>query len=471
MVLKLAGAALSYFPSEYTPHAVTLLILVLAFRRISQGRTTTRDRDLHARVIIVTGAFTPLGLTLLESLAQRGGHLIALTPHPVASPQVSTYIELLRSTSSNEQIYAEQCDLTSPPSVHAFAKRFLGGKGTETRVDALVCVHEYRHIGAFSFLRRKTSLEIAQEEQDRETASLATFLLTTLLLPALLVAPVERDIRIINVVNRWYPAAAAKLDVSLPSSINSTSPSTTKAETTPTFLAEGQRALRTVVLTRHLQRILDALPSAPPVPDPDATPQAGGSATPKPDLKAPTKQKSNIVAVSVSPGISRADSVAPMLGGSILGLVLYALAYPFLLLLTKSSAASVQSVLHVLFLPTPAKVKMTAPTKAGEEPEEVLKPGALYAECAVVRVPAITIAGAPSTPASERDEKGKAAEKVGEGEGEGETLEDDGELGGERAGRLVWEGYERALKGWEAAHPADETDTPREAEKAKAGVA
>ncbi|KAJ7504811.1 hypothetical protein B0H11DRAFT_1979462 [Mycena galericulata] len=446
MVLKLAGAALSYFPSEYTAHAVTLLILVLAFRRISQGRTTTRDRDLHARVIIVTGAFTPLGLTLLESLAQRGAHLIALTPHPVASPQVSTYIELLRSTSSNEQIYAEQCDLTNPPSVHAFAKRFLGGKGTETRVDALVCVHEYRHIGAFSFLRRKTSFEIAQEEQDRETASLVTFLLTTLLLPALLVAPVERDIRIINVVNRWYPAAAAKLDVSLPSSINSTSPSTAKAETTPTFLAEGQRALRTVVLTRHLQRILDALPSAPP-------------------------QKSNIVAVSVSPGISRADSVAPMLGGSILGLVLYALAYPFLFLLTKSSAASVQSVLHVLFLPTPAKVKMTAPTKAGEEPEEVLKPGALYAECAVVRVPAITIAGAASTPASERDKKGKAAEKAGEGEGEGETLEDDGELGGERAGRLVWEGYEGALKGWEAAHPAGETDTPRQAEKAKAGGA
>jgi len=34
------------------------------------------------------------------------------------------------------------------------------------------------------------------------------FLLTTLLLPALLVAPVERDIRIINIVNPFYAAAA-----------------------------------------------------------------------------------------------------------------------------------------------------------------------------------------------------------------------------------------------------------------------
>ncbi|KAJ7610333.1 hypothetical protein B0H17DRAFT_864900, partial [Mycena rosella] len=428
MVLKILASALPYFPTEHTVHIVTGLILVLTARAISQGRKTTRERDLHARVVLVTGAFSPMGLTLLESLAQRGAHIIALTPHPVDSEQVTTYIELLRSTTSNEQIYAEHCDLASPPSIQAFAARFMAAK--ETRIDALLFTHEYRHIGPLRFLSRAPP---ADADAERECAALATFLLTTLLLPALLTAPAERDIRIVNVVNRFYAAAAALPLAAL--AAPALPPSSAL------FLREGARALRTAVLTRHLQRVLDALP-APPVPASDG-----------PAVR-PAAQKSNIVAVAVSPGVSRVETVAPLFNAdwargsesSTAGILLYLLAYPLLLLFTKSARAALESVLHVLFLPTPFKVASSRAGAGEEIPGELLKPGALYAECAVVRV--AVGASASVRPAGEQATDGKAAEKTGQDAEEGE-MADDGELGGEAAGRAVWEWYEAGLKRWE----------------------
>ncbi len=169
--------------------------------------------------------------------------------------------------------------------------------GQDQRLDALLFAHEYQHLGSFEFLSPPT----VELQKERETRSLATFLLITLLLPALLVAPVERDIRIINVVNRFY-AAAANSTFSAPFSYFAPSPPRAQKSI---FLAEGTRALKTCILTRHIQRVLDALPSAQ-VPKTDAN----SSSIPVIDAKT---QKSNIVTVSVSPGISRVDTIAPLL--------------------------------------------------------------------------------------------------------------------------------------------------------------
>lgn len=238
------------------------------------------------------GGFTPLGLTLLHELAIRGAHIIALSPLPIASPQIDILVSLLRTTTNNEQVYAEECDLASPASIHAFCSRFL--KGDEKRLDAVVFAHEYQHVGSVLFGRKRKG---EQDEKERREGSLGTFLATTLLLPALLVAPVERDIRIINIINPFYAAAVPTFSPSAASPPAQAS----------TFQHEGTRALRTAILTRHLQRILDALPSAGQLPKTDETP----GAVPVPVSK--DAQKSNIVAVSVCPGISR-DSVKRMLG-------------------------------------------------------------------------------------------------------------------------------------------------------------
>lgn len=103
--------------------------------------------------------------------------------------------------------------------------------------------------------------------------------------------------------------------------------------------------------------------------------------------------------------------------------------------------ATVQSILHVLFLPTPFK-SSRAPaisTSIENAPEEVLKAGALYRECAVVHVRIPTPDGTPS------------------GNEEG-PMPDDRELGGVHLGQSVWESFEVALKEWEKTVPASDEE-------------
>ncbi|CAL1711716.1 unnamed protein product [Somion occarium] len=469
-------------PPQYYPHAAISGLALLVTYAFAQGRTTTRDRDLHARTVLVTGAFTPLGLTLVTALASRGAHVIAISPYPLEHSQPTLLIPLLRSTTKNENIYAEYADLCSPESIRAFCTKFL--TEGDQRLDAIVFGHEYHGIG--SLFDSKVS-----REQQRDAASLASFLIVTLLLPVLLVAPVERDIRIVTIINPFYAAALPSFSNTLASAFATTeSQQTTKPESV--FLAEGRRALRTAVLTRHLQRVLDALPNRGPSLD--------GSSNSKdaPNAHAPpTKPRhSNIISVSVSPGISRADTMAPLLHAdrestwSLRGFLIYFLLYPLLWLFTKSPIAALQSVLHALFLPTPFKRALaqvsaaTDPSSSSESnkqgdiddrlPEEVLKPGALYRECSVVTL------GVPPLPSkfieamedAERKRKEKAGKK-GKMEEDAFPLEDDGEFGGEMVGRTVWEWYEMKLKEWEAREKANKAvekeskDTAQLAESSK----
>ncbi|KAF9486459.1 hypothetical protein BDN70DRAFT_793802 [Pholiota conissans] len=469
MVLRIAEAFASrFFPTHYLIHIGVSVFSLLVLRALSQGRKTDRERDLHARIILVTGGFTPLGLTLLQSLAQRGAHVIALSQDAIDSSKVTILIDLLRTTTSNEQIYAEECDLSSPSSVRAFCTKFL--TGNDQRLDAIIFAHEHRHIGSPKIFSSKAK---EQEQKERDSGSLATFLITILLLPALLVAPPERDIRIVNIVNPFYAAASG-----LPFAPKfSSSQSTTTLPSNSIFLQEGIRSLRTIVFTRHLQRILDALPSAAQVPKTEE----GSKTVPVISEKL---QKSNIVAISVSPGISRVDTISSLLladlmspTGSYLGVFVYLVLQPLLRILTKSPIAAVQSVLHVLFLPTPFKIPSQttiassikraddntsqAPIglRASSIAEEMLKPGALYANCAVVKLDVKIPTDVMEKDLQERKEatlnksKGKGKENDDKSLQEVLDIKDDGEYGGELAGRLIWEEYEGALKIWEQENP------------------
>ncbi|TRM70434.1 hypothetical protein BD626DRAFT_544786 [Schizophyllum amplum] len=512
MVLTVLGAAYdALVPKQYVYHICGGLLALYVIRILAQGRMTSRDRDLHARVILMTGAFTPLGLTLMESLAARGAHIIALTPEPIATSSPNTtptnppasdppsntpatssendpaippphlsrtalLIDAIRSASNNPNIYAEHCDIESPAHIRTFCTRFL--TGNDTRLDSIIFAHEGPHIGKVIGARK--SSEVA-DEKHRSARSLATFLLTTLLLPALLVAPSERDIRILHVVNPFYAAGAGvakkrdkgrglKLACNFPGVLNVESDG--KSAVAGLLPREGARALRTIVYTRHLQRILDALPSAQ-VPKTDAE-AAGGAAAASVPVVSQKDQRSNITAVTVSPGISRLTTVAPMLGvgdsdrWSLRAFIIYILLNPFLRLFVKGPTAAAQSALHALFVPTAFKVVGGGVEKDKEEPggagkpirtrQEVLKPGALYAECAVVPL-AVDVPEEWLEDDKKDEEKSKSADKgKGKGTDKGKstateetlTLSDDGEYGGERAGRAVWEAFEAALKVWEA---------------------
>ncbi|KAL1694921.1 hypothetical protein GGG16DRAFT_46509 [Schizophyllum commune] len=516
MVVHILGTAYeTLFPKQYLYHICGGLLALYVIRTLSQGRKTTRDRDLHGRVVLLTGAFTPLGLTLMEALAERGAHIIALSPEPIdlsspntapanpppsagtpagdaprppppgaagtapAAPEIdpnsppplsasptALLIEALRTASGNQHIYAEHCDIESPAHIRAFCTRFL--TGSDTRLDAIVFAHEAPAVGRIVGGREADQ---AKHAKRRSLRSLATFLITTLLLPALLVAPPERDIRIVHVVNPFYAAGASM------GKKRATGMGLKLACTV--FINEGARALRTIVYSRHLQRVLDALPAAQ-VPKTDA--EAGGAGAASVPVVSQKEQRSNITTVSVSPGISRLTTVAPLLEGgegdrwSWRGFLLYVLLFPLIRLLAKGSSAAIQSILHALFVPTPFKIiggtveKDTTDSDGKTKPrQEVLKPGALYAECAVVPLEvAVPDEWIEQEAQNAKDAKAKAEKEKGKGKAKSTAQEetialaDDSEYGGERAGRAVWEAFEAALKVWEASEEKEKPATEGE---------
>jgi hypothetical protein len=91
--------------------------------------------------------------------------------------------------------------------------------------------------------------------------------------------------------------------------------------------------------------------------------------------------------------------------------------------------------------------------------EEVLVPGALYADCAVVVNLTVKLGdNNPDIRMQVKDEVKSGAETSTNKEektrkGDVVELSDDGEYGGELAGRLVWEAYEAGLKVWERENP------------------
>ncbi|KAH8103493.1 hypothetical protein BXZ70DRAFT_889300 [Cristinia sonorae] len=459
-------------PPEYYTHAAITTIAGIVTYAFAQGRTTNRERNLHARIILVTGGFTPLGLTLITSLASRGAHIIALSDYPLTENSIpSLLIPVLRAATKNEQIYAEYADLSSSESIRAFCTKFLTGE--DHRLDAIVFAHEYRGIG--TLFRRESQ----ENTEWRDVASLATFLITTLLLPKLLVAPIERDIRIVNVINPFYAASAPLFPSKLTTILTS---GNTHRQNDPLFLAEGFRALRTAIFTRHLQRVLNALPNGAPGPD------ESKNKPPGPQLIKPPKM-SNIIAVTAAPGISRVETISPMFGAdresgaesfSLFGMLLYMFLYPVIFLLAKSSKTAEQSILHVLFLPTPFKRALaqvnsvadgSAPASAATPSpesyayEEVLKPGGLYRECAVVN---LKVPSLPPPPESAKPKDEKRGKGKGKQEDEFVVIEDDGEFGGESLGRMVWEWYETRLKDWETKDKARVEALKKEAERQKA---
>jgi hypothetical protein len=134
----------------------------------------------------------------------------------------------------------------------------------------------------------------------------------------------------------------------------------------------------------------------------------------------------------------------------------YFLLNPLFRILTKSPASALQSTLHALFLPTPFKYLAHSPDDTRKRaPEEVLKPGALYAECAVVPV------RVPVTPVPPAKDKSKGGGKDRDAQTGDEMQPDDGELGGVALGMQVWDDYERQLKMWDAAE-ADLADAGKE---------
>ncbi|EUC62575.1 oxidoreductase, short chain dehydrogenase/reductase family protein [Rhizoctonia solani AG-3 Rhs1AP] len=458
-------------PSYYIPTAVFLCFLY-TLQFIANGRKNSRDRDMHGRVVLLTGAFTPLGLILMQELAQRGAQIIALTPSLV-DPTIEGLVSAIREVTSNELIYAEECDITSPASIRAFCKQFLattasgpssgipGAPKDPPRLDAIVLTHEYTHIGAGWGSNKNLR---AMEENTRLEGGLASFLLVTLLLPCLVKAPDDRDIRIINVVNPLYAASVPTyippISPPKPSEMkDGTSGQSQPAEdiTTPeqsngsfqdqlerlalayVSTLEGNRSLRSILLVRHLQRVLDALASQSNKPVLGTNKEAEIISVKK-------HTSSNVTAVTVAPGFSRVQTVGPYLrasreseGYNTIGLIIYVLLYPIIYLFAKHSLGAAQTVLYALFAPTPRSRVTESEAKAKDDIKDDsmaeliprVQGGLLYRECAPTQLP-----------------------------GRGAALFET-----EGIGRAVWEELERGVEVWERSEGEVLKELTQEVEK------
>ena len=117
-------------------------------------------------------------------------------------------------------------------------------------------------------------------------------------------------------------------------------------------------------------------------------------------------------------------------------------------------------MLHGLFLPTPFKSEARNNNETDELTVEVLRPGALYADCSVVRVTPHTRPPKETPPENGEEKKAKGKGKqTDRPDDKSGTLVDDGEMGGEPLGRQVWENFEAALRVWEKSNPTPQKPT------------
>lgn len=115
----------------------------------------------------------------------------------------------------------------------------------------------------------------------------------------------------------------------------------------------------------------------------------------------------------------------------------YILLQPLLRILAKTPSHAIQSVLHALFLPTPFKhlaVNDPSTKDINSAPEEILKPGALYSDCSIVRINLRNCIDSTKVPEAKQPDASET------------QIADDGEYGGEAMGRLIWESFEESLK-------------------------
>ncbi|KAK6210441.1 hypothetical protein LQW54_006187 [Pestalotiopsis sp. IQ-011] len=283
--------------------------LLYAIKTYCSGYVNMADRDMHGRIVMITGGTSGIGAITAHDLAARGAQVILLTRLPPADAFLADFIGGMRKTTGNQMIYAEQVDLSSLHSIRQFATKWIDN-APPRRLDLIIL--------CAATLTPPGGKRIETEEGIEETWMvnyLANFHLLGILSPAIRAQPFDRDVRIIIPTCSTYisaPPLGSALDK------KSWSPGTAYARSKLAMMVFGQA----------YQKHLDAYKR------PDGLPMTARI-------------------LFVDPGFARTPGMRRWITrGSIWGLFLYLVGYCVPWLLLKSAEMGAQVLLFAALEPS-----------------------------------------------------------------------------------------------------------------------
>lgn len=258
---------------------------------------------------------------MVRGLATRGAQIVLLTQQPLNDPFLVDYIDDLRVRSSNELITAEQVDLTDLHSVRTFATKWIDN-APPRRLDMVILCGNVMLPPGSKLQSTDDNLEL-----NWGVNYAANYLLLSILSPALRAQPPDRDVRVVIGTCISYLAGELPLDITASAeglknkNKSKVTPSKQSATRYSASSAYASSKLALMMYAYAFQRQLN-------------------------EYKRPDGQENNARVVLVDPGYTRTPGMQRYLTwGSLYGLFLYLILYPFWWLVLKSPEMGCQSFL------------------------------------------------------------------------------------------------------------------------------
>ncbi|KAF2264594.1 oxidoreductase-like protein [Lojkania enalia] len=314
----------SSLPGGWTvAKVIPCLAILFLLKWYFNGIMNTSERNMHSKVVMITGGTSGIGAEVAKALAARGAQLVLLTQHPLSDPFLVEYIMDLRTQTNNELITAEHVDLTSLHSIRLFATKWVDN-APPRRLDMIIlCAN----------IRTPPGGKVATTEDGLESTwglnYMANFHLLGILSPALRAQPPDRDVRVIlGTCSSYVGGTLPDFDVELPTGGKSKSQSKkdVKALLEPiTFTPSGVYATSKLALMTFALAFQKHLSS----------------------YSRPDKSPMNARVLIVDPGWSRTPGMRRYLTfGSLWGLALYIFMWPVWWLVLKSADQGAQTFLY-----------------------------------------------------------------------------------------------------------------------------